>query len=53
MGKVAGSSKSENGEIYHLLSRSLSQGVAIAQIINFNILDVITVRNVNFISRLG
>jgi hypothetical protein len=45
---MAGVSASDKGDIYHLLSRSLRQGVAIAQIIDLNVLNVVTIRNVDF-----
>lgn len=50
---VGVSAASDNGNIYHLLSRSLCEGVAIAQIIDFDVLDVITVRDVDFSVQLG
>lgn len=36
------------GDNYHLLSRSLRQGVAIAQIIDLNVLDVVSICDVDF-----
>lgn len=47
MRNIAGVSASDNGNIYHLLSRSLREGVAIAQIIDLNILDVVPICNVD------
>ena len=38
---------SMRGNIYHLLSRAFCQGVAIAQIVDLDILDVVTIGNVD------
>jgi len=38
--------------IYHLLSRTLGQGVAIAQVIDLNVFDVISICDVNCRIRL-
>lgn len=45
---MTGISASDKGDNYHLLSRSLRQGVAIAQIIDLNVLDVVTICDVDF-----
>lgn len=50
---MGGSSANDNGCIYHLLSRSLGQGVAVAQIIDFNILDIIAVCDIDLGIQLG
>lgn len=45
---MAGVSASDKGDIYHLLSRSLCQGVTIAQIIDLNVLNVVSIRDIDF-----
>lgn len=45
---MAGLSASDKGSNYHLLSRTLRQGIAIAQIIDLNVLDVVSIRDVDF-----
>jgi hypothetical protein len=45
---MAGISASDKGNNYHLLSRSLGQGVPIAQIVDLNVLDVVSICDVNF-----
>jgi hypothetical protein len=37
----------EGGDIYHLLSRPFGQGVSISEVVDFDILDVVTVGDVN------
>lgn len=53
MRNIAGVSASDNGKIYHLLSRALREGVAIAQIIDLNILDVVSICNVDLGVQFG
>lgn len=36
-----------NRSNYHLLSRALGQCVAVAQVINFNVLDIVSISNVD------
>jgi ATP-dependent protease ClpP protease subunit len=50
---VGVSAASDNGIIYHLLGGSLCQGVAIAQIIDFNVFDVVTICDVDFSVQFG
>lgn len=45
---MTGISASDKGDNYHLLSRPLRQGVAIAQIIDLNVLDVVSICDVDF-----
>lgn len=48
MRNMTGVSASDKGYNYHLLSRSLRQGVAIAQIIDLNVLNVVSICDVDF-----
>lgn len=45
---VTGISASDKGDYYHLLSRSLRQSVAIAQIVDLNIFDVVSICDIDF-----
>jgi hypothetical protein len=53
MREMAGKTSRCKGHNYHFLGRSLGQGVAIAQIIDFNVFNVITVRDVNLGVQFG
>lgn len=43
-----GSSVGFNGDIYHLLRRSFGQCVADAEVVDFNVLDIVSVRDIDF-----
>lgn len=45
---MTGISASDKGDNYHLLSRPLRQGVAIAQVIDLNVLDVVSICDIDF-----
>jgi hypothetical protein len=47
------SKKMTGVSIYHLLRRALGQGISIAQIVHFNVLDIISVGNINPVVELG
>lgn len=38
---------------YHLLCRPFGQGVSIAQVVDFNVLDVVTIGNVDLAIKLA
>lgn len=55
VGTQCGSASLENQQhrsIYHLLSRALGEGVTVAQVIDLDIFDVVSVGDVNFVIRL-
>jgi hypothetical protein len=37
-----------NKDIYHLLRRAFGQCIAIAQIVDFDVLDIVTIGDINF-----
>lgn len=51
--KCLGISADITGTIYHLLRRAFGQRIAVAQIVDLDILNIISVRNIDFIVELA
>lgn len=47
-GHRSGESANDNRSNYHFLCRALGQGISVAQIVDLNIFDVVSVRDIDF-----
>lgn len=48
---MPGKSANDNRSNYRLLSPAIGQGVAVAQVIDLDVFDVVTLRNIDFLGR--